>query len=106
MAFKQQELFRKYEHIEGYRGEKTLMTIYLYFCGTLLYYYILKPIVIVKINADDDFTCSSGLKKLFLFMNVWQESGFPLSQQLIFFTIMWQLSRIQSESVKKRETET
>jgi hypothetical protein len=92
-AFNMQSLFRKFGHVKGYFAEVYVLTLYLVFWGYLGYWYVLKPILVWRLNTSDYF-CTLPMEKAIAIFTLWQASARPICFQLIFLGLLLQMSRI------------
>ena len=102
MALKMQELFRAHGHVKNKKPRLFIFLCYFIYCGSLVYQYIFKPSVLLRINTSD-YECSYPIKLLFSFSLSWAMIAWPLSFQISFIGMIWQLSRIDKEALAVSE---
>ena len=76
-VFGMQNVFRKFGHVKGYFAEVYVMTLYLAFYGYLAYWYVLKPLMVWRINTTD-YICTPQMRKAIAILNSWQDSVRPI----------------------------
>ena len=96
-ASQMQAIFREFGHVRGYAGEKFLLIVYFFFSAHLAKF-IIKPIVIYKINTSN-FACSENFKRLIWVVNDFDVALFPLCFKIIFVGVVWELSRIENTAL-------
>ena len=69
-VFSMQILFRKFGHVKGYFAEVYVLTLYLAFWGYLGYWYVLKPLMVWRINTSD-YICTLPMKKAIATFTLW-----------------------------------
>ena len=88
-----QRLFRNFGHITGYSAEIFIGTTFFIFIGYLIFFYVSTPTIIFLINTSD-YHCTEGMKDFYTTMQSLSYIAWPLCFQVIFFGVIWELTRI------------
>ena len=71
MGFKLQSVFRKFGNVKGYWGEVLIVLSYLLFFGYFAYWYVFKPIIIMRLDTSAGYECSPFFQELGLVFLIW-----------------------------------
>ena len=83
-----QTQFRRYGHIKTHYGELLTVIIYIVHFGYCLFWFVVEPIILYKVNVGN-FECSSGIQTSYANIRYWAIIGWPLSYQVAFFAIIY-----------------
>ena len=78
MIFNMQSLLRSFGYIKGYYGEVRLCATYFFFAGFEVYWYIVYPVFIFKINTSE-YTCSDGVRDFVSASREWASFVRPIA---------------------------
>lgn len=59
----------------------------------MIYWHIIRPFVVLLVNTSD-YTCSSFDKAAITIFSIIYDIAYPLTPQIIFIGLIWQMSRI------------
>lgn len=94
MFFIMQELLRQHGHIKHKKGEVCVVVCYLSFFCNMFINQIILPLVLVGVNFDDNYRCNEAMKRFISVCYGLANEVWPLSFQLMFFGLVWQMSRV------------
>ena len=98
MGFTIQRILREYGFIEGYKGEILLICIYtIHFLSNMIRQFIIMPALLLRIDTSS-YECSHQVTGFMQVLYLTFRVGWPLGYQILFMTVMRQLSRVQNES--------
>ena len=100
MGLNLQSLFRRNGLVTGYSGEIFIGIICVFKFIDMLITEI-EPVVIFLVYTNEQFVCNETLKNFLMVEYYYHLIIWPLTAQIVFIVVLWQLFRIQKESCKK-----
>ena len=87
LAIKMQSLFRKFGHVTGYTAERLMVICYVFYTGHLIYWYLLRPTLILLLNTRG-FECNNTDILALIICGYWQVIAYPLMAQICFVALI------------------